>query len=605
LTDSVSVGQSSAFAKKKIPLDFSNLRKKKKQTNRNQMLSHLTKTALRCNFSSSSSLLSEAGVHRSARPPIDIAETPLPVEILRRMSKFDESLPALTCTMTGQSLNYGEACAQIRGIARTLASRKFGRGDTLLINAPNIVEYPSIFHGALLSGGVVTTASPQFRASELAGQISDSQSSLVATVPALLDVTLEAAHGVGLASSQVVVVGGNGEQGALTFADLLSEGDGNDLPSLDEVDVRRDVAALPYSSGTTGAPKGVMLSHRNLLANMLQLEDLEQGSDERSYEVGETLSGILPMFHIYSLLMCVNFALASGLHLALAPKFDLPNFLQAAQDYRMRTLHIVPPIAVALAKHPIVDKYDLSSLQYIFSGAAPLATEIIDLVQQRLGVKTRSAYGLSECSPAVTVTPKSQASLHKQSVGPLLANTEIKAVDPSTCKTVPDGEFGEFWVRGPQVMLGYWKRPDADAETLVDDNAGEQWLRTGDAGHIDAATGHVFIEDRIKEFIKVKGHQVAPSELEDVLHGHANVADAVVIGVQDEVAGELPKAFVQLNAGVEPTDALRDDILQFVKDRVAFFKKLAFVEFIDLVPKSASGKILRRLVRDQERAKNQ
>ncbi|HEX5096196.1 MAG TPA: AMP-binding protein, partial [Acidimicrobiia bacterium] len=250
---------------------------------------------------------------------------------------------------------------------------------------------------------------------------------------------------------------------------------------------------------------------------------------------------------------------------------------------------IAPPVAVALAKHPIVDNYDLSSLEQIFSGAAPLSAELALEVGKRLGCEVVQGYGMTELSPVSHLTPKGQ--FKPGSVGVTAPNTETMIVDPATQGPLGIDADGEVWVRGPQVMAGYLNNPKATADTIDRDG----WLHTGDIGHIDE-DGHLYIVDRLKELIKYKGFQVAPAELEALLLTHPSVADAAVIGRPDEACGEIPIAFVVLKPDQTCTE---DDIKTFVAGQVATYKQLREVHFIDAVPKSASGKILRRVLRDQ------
>jgi acyl-CoA synthetase (AMP-forming)/AMP-acid ligase II len=299
---------------------------------------------------------------------------------------------------------------------------------------------------------------------------------------------------------------------------------------------------------------------------------------------------VLPFFHIYGMLVLMNFALMRGLTTVTLPRFDLEAFLRVLQDWRIELAHVAPPIIVALAKHPAVDNYDLSHLKWLFSGAAPLGAEVTDAVERRLSVKVRQGYGMTECSPACHYTPPGCERQGK--AGLLVPNTEGVLVDPATGERVGPGVPGEVWVRGPQVMKGYLNNPEATAATVD----GEGWLHTGDIGVVDQ-DGYLEITDRLKELIKVKGYQVAPAELEALLLKHPQIADAAVIPIPDAEAGERPKAFVVA------TDALSSEqVMQFIDAHVAHYKRLAQVAFIDAIPKSPSGKILRRVLVERERA---
>jgi len=274
------------------------------------------------------------------------------------------------------------------------------------------------------------------------------------------------------------------------------------------------------------------------------------------------------------------------------PRFDLEQFLQVMQDYGVALAHLVPPIVLALAKHPIVDRYDLSKLKMIISAAAPLGEDVARACAERLGCPVLQGYGLTETSPATHVSPEVPEKIKPAAVGPCVPNTESKVVDISTGAELGPDQNGEIWVRGPQVMKGYLNNPEATAATID----AEGWLHTGDIGYADE-DGYFYIVDRVKELIKYKGFQVAPAELEALLLSHPAIADAAVIPSPDEEAGEIPKAFVVLRGEVTA-----DEIMAFVAERVAPHKKIRRVEFVEQIPKSAAGKILRRVLVERERS---
>src|SRR5712691_3573245 len=373
-------------------------------------------------------------------------------------------------------------------------------------------------------------------------------------------------------------------EGATPFSSLL-ESDG-DVPRV-EINPREDLVALPYSSGTTGLPKGVMLTHRNLIANMRQMDGLDYFCQD------DTLLCVLPLFHIYGLVVVLNMGLHLGATIVTMPRFDLEQFLGLIEKYRVTLSHIVPPIVLQLARNPLVRTRDLSSLKMIFSGAAPLGPELSRECMERIGCSIRQGYGMTETSPVTHSSPADPAQMKLGSVGPPAPNTECKLVDPGTGGELGPNQEGEVWVRGPQIMLGYLNNPEATARTIDADS----WLHTGDIGYADE-DGHFFIVDRVKELIKYKGFQVAPAELEAILLTHPAVFDAAVIPCADDEAGEVPKAFV-----VKKGETTAAAIMEFVEERVAPHKRLRFVEFIDQIPKSASGKILRRVLVEKERAK--
>jgi 4-coumarate--CoA ligase len=297
---------------------------------------------------------------------------------------------------------------------------------------------------------------------------------------------------------------------------------------------------------------------------------------------------VLPFFHIYGMQCMMNCGLRSGGTVVTLPRFDLEQFLRAHQDYRITRSFVAPPIVLALARHPMVDEFDLSHLRLMNSGAAPLKAELAAEASKRLGCEVVQGYGMTELSPVSHLTPTGW--FRPGSVGITAPNTQTLIVDSVTGADLDTGEEGEVWVRGPQVMKGYLNNSQATAATLDADG----WLHTGDLGYIDA-DGHLYIVDRLKELIKYKGFQVPPAELEAVLLRHSDVADAAVIGLPDEEAGEVLVGYVVLRPGAA---ASAEDIMRFVAGEVANYKQIRRLEVIDAIPKSAAGKILRRELRD-------
>jgi acyl-CoA synthetase (AMP-forming)/AMP-acid ligase II len=513
----------------------------------------------------------------SPHPDVAVPDLPLHEFVLAdAMRRADQA--ALIDGPSGRTLTYGQLAGGVRRVAAGLAARGFAKGEVFAIYCPNLPEYALAFYGVSAAGGVNTTISPLYTVDELARQLQDAGARFLLTVPPFLDKALEAARRSGV---EEVFVLGEGE-GATPFADLLTAGD---TPPAVEIDPANDLVALPYSSGTTGVSKGVMLTHRNLVANLCQGEPVLLAGE------GERLIAVLPFFHIYGLVVLMAAALSRGSTLVTMPRFDLEQFLALLQEQRITRAYLAPPIVLALAKHPLVDRYDLSSLLSIFSGAAPLDASMERACADRLGCDVVQGWGLTETSPVVTTNFNTPQGPRPGSVGVPLPNTEMRVVDPATGADVSRGETGELLVRGPQVMKGYLNAPEATAAMLDPDG----WLHTGDLGRIDEH-GYVYIVDRVKELIKFKGLQVAPAELEAVLLAHPAVADAAVVRYPDEEAGEVPKAFVVART---PVDA--GELMAFVAERVAPYKKVRQVEFVDEIPKAASGKILRRVLMERDR----
>jgi len=514
-------------------------------------------------------------VYRSPLPDVEIPDAPLTSFVFERASEHPER-PALVEAPTGRSLTYGELVSGIRRVAAGLSQRGFAKGDALTLYAPNLPEYAIVFHGVASAGGAVHSANPLLTASELHFQLSDSRARFLVTVPALVDKAREAIEGT--AVEDVFVIGER------SFA-TLSESDGE--PPTVSIDPAEDVVALPYSSGTTGGCKGVMLTHRNLVANICQL-GAHLGADERTVALG-----VLPFFHIYGLVVVLNNTLRAGGTVVTMPRFDLVGMLAAIEEYRITHAFVVPPIVLALARHPAVEAHDLGSLRFVMSGAAPLGPELEQECIDRVGCVFRQGYGLTETSPVTHMVPHVSGAERLGSVGPPVPNSEVKIVEPASGAPVGPGERGEVWVRGPHVMKGYLGNETATALTVDLDG----WLHTGDIGIVDAE-GYLTVVDRLKELIKVKGYQVAPAELEAVLLTHPAVADAAVVPTPDEEAGEVPTAYVALRAECDP-----EEIVAFVAERVAPYKRIRRCEIVDEIPKSASGKILRRVLVEQERAR--
>lgn len=525
-------------------------------------------------------------IFKSPYPDIEIPNHPLTQYMLERMAAHGPKT-ALIDGPTGRSYSFTKLCGAIQMVATSLAQRGLAKGDVFAIYSPNLPEYAIAFQGVILAGGIVTTLNPLYTPEEVAHQLEDSRAKYLLTVPMFLENARQAAEMYG--HIEEIFVFGEAE-GATPFSDLLQNG--INLPAV-SFDPAEDVAVLPYSSGTTGLPKGTMLTHTNLIANVRQCE----GAPDYFEIVNEmdTIIGVLPFYHIYGMVVIMLLSLARGATVVTVPRFDPPQFLELIQQHKVTRMNLVPPILLFLAKHPLVDKFDLSSLKEMTSGAAPLSEELADAVSTRLNANVCQGYGMTEMSPVTHYNPNKPEKVKRGSIGPAIPNVEVMIVDVETEKPLGVNERGELWMRGPNRMKGYLHNPEATAATITS----EGWLRTGDIGYIDEE-GDFYIVDRLKELIKYKGFQVAPAELEGLLLTHEAIADVAVIPVPDEEAGELPKAFVVL----KPEAELTAEALQaWVAEHVAPHKKIRLVEFVDAVPKSASGKILRRVLVEQEREK--
>ncbi len=523
-------------------------------------------------------------VYSSPHAPLELPRISL-VDFVLAGAAARGQRSALVCAVTGRTIAYAVLRSVVDHTAAGLAALGIKKGDVCAVFAPNSPEYVIAVLAIARLGAIATTASPVYTKDDLAKQLGDSAARILFASAALAPVWTEAVAGT--AVERVVTLDSPGSAGsarssvAIIPFDALSAERGTPPPVAISPD---DVVALPYSSGTTGLPKGVMLTHANLIANILQVDGAGHYIDGE-----DTTVAFLPFFHIYGLTILVFMSLWAGATVVVMPKFELEAYLRLVERHRATLLHVVPPVVIAFAKHPSVAGRDFSFVRKLFSGAAPLGGDVIEQCTRRIGCVVQQGYGMTEASPATHITPEDVARRKPGSIGCPVASTECRVVDAETGRDVEPGQDGEIWVRGPQVMLGYFRRPDETRATVDADG----WLHTGDIGHADA-DGDFYVVDRLKELIKYKGLQVPPAELEAALLSHPAVADAAVVPLADAECGEIPRAFVVLRG-----KATAEELMQHVAERVAPYKKVRRVDFIDAIPKSPSGKILRRLLRDR------
>lgn len=480
----------------------------------------------------------------------------------------------------------------------TCLVQEFGleENGTVALFCPNHVDYAPITLSVALAGAKLTPINPLCTVHELPVILQRSHASILIAHTKTLNVALEAAKQCPRVQHVLVVTDENVDAAiphGVVDLNYLRQYDNEEqltkTPHMVHRSTSHHPVILPYSSGTTGLPKGVCLTHSNIVANLLQCDQVES----IGFPPDHKLISPLPFYHIYAFTVSMLFPAWKG-HTVITSsgRFDLPEFCQMIERYRPRRAHLVPPILLGLAKHPLVSNYDLSSLGMIISAAAPLSCETEKAVMERLPhTKVKQAWGMSELSPIGTLN--SDFASKTGSVGPVVSSTFAKVVDDEG-KSLPPHQSGELCIKGPQVMMGYLNDPDKTAECLTETG----WLRTGDLAQYDEE-GYLFITDRVKELIKVRGYPVAPAELEAVLLRHPAVAEAAVVSVLDDESGELPRAFVALKPD---RHVVEKDLYEFVKEQVAPYKRLdGGIAFTDEVPKSASGKILRRILRDQVR----
>ncbi|MGW3602722.1 AMP-binding protein [Micromonospora sp. NPDC005161] len=512
---------------------------------------------------------------RSDLPEVQVGGTTVQSLVLRHAARLGEK-PALIDGATGRTISYRQLATGVERVAAGLVARGFAAGDVLALYSPNLPEYALAAYGTMAAGGIVTGANPMLTVEELAGQLTDAAARMLVTVPPFLDRALAAAE---LAGVQEVLVFGEAA-GATSFRELIAH---HHPPAEVTSDLDNELAALPYSSGTTGLPKGVELTHSNLVTNVRQSQVVIDFRED------DVVLAAAPFFHVMGFNFLLPCSLAAGATVVTLANSDFEVSLRAIAEHRATVTVVSPPLATALADHPLVDRHDLSSLRSLGVGAAPLGADVEQRCAERLGCVVSQGLGMTEASAMVTVGPLDEP--RRGSVGRLVPNTEARVVDPDGGGDLGAGRAGELWIRGPQLMRGYRDRPEATAATIDADS----WLHTGDLCYFDE-DGYLYVVDRLKELIKYQGYQVAPAELEHLLRTHPAVADAAVVPRPDADAGEVPVAYVVLR---EPATA--EELLAYVAERVAPYKRLHAVRFTPSVPRAPSGKLSRRVLVEAER----
>ena len=521
------------------------------------------------------------------RPQVEFPDVPYDY-LLRMAADRTPDRPAII--YHDLILTYREVVSMVNSIANGLRNLGLKKGDRICLLTLNRPEYTITFIAAASIGVVVSPMNPAYKEREVGYQLENSEANAILIQRELLPLLQKVLADKSLPNLKHIIVTGQdvpeGLSNATTFAKLMRE---SPPTQPEKVNISGDdLLALPYSSGTTGLPKGTMLTHRNLVSNNLQF------TTALRVNFTDVALLFLPFYHIYGVMLTGSF-LACGATQIVMERFDLLQSLDLCEKHGVTYYFAVPPIVLALANAP-VDLSKMKTVKYVFSGAAPLPMDPARKLQGKTGIVVVQGYGMTEASPLTHAQPGDPALIRIDSVGMPVHNTEQKIVDIETGeRELPVGEDGEIIIRGPQIMKGYWKAPEETARTLRNG-----WLYTGDIGHVDA-DGYTYIVDRKKEMIKYKGFGIAPAELESLLMEHPAVLDSAVIGVTDDEAGELPKGFVVLRKGYE--NVTPEDILNFANGKLAGYKKIHLIEFIDVIPKVASGKILRRELKEREKAR--
>ncbi len=523
----------------------------------------------------------------------------------------------------GMELTYGELKELSDRFMSALSSLGVQRGDRVAIHLPNCPQFAIAYYGLLKCGAVFTPVSPLLSASEILKQLEDAGAETLITLDLLYPgiaetivplgikrvITTSIADCYNAVIAPLKMLGKFEVPGTLDMAALLKEyAPGTpDVP----IDVKTDLAHIAYTGGTTGRSKGVMLTHQIIISNVIQFAcwmggssvEMVDGALEFVYPPGvdpdkdrvlsldrETALVVVPWFHSMGTIAYLNGNVISGNTMVVYPRFEPKEYIEGVKKYKATVLGGAPQLYIPIVNLPDFETYDLSGVRVAGSGAAPLPVSILDRMLNAMSGVVCEAYGLSECTLAATMNPPFRAGIRVGSVGIPLFDTECKVVDIHTEVDLPPGAEGEICIRGPQVMLGYWKKPEETSEVLKDG-----WLFTGDIGREDE-DGYFYITDRKKDMIIYKGYNVYPREVEEVIHSHPAVKQCAVVGKPDPIGGEIPVAFVELK---QPGSVTEEEIANYTNSRIAYYKKIREVTFLDQLPVSGVGKVLKRDLKER------
>ncbi len=507
---------------------------------------------------------------------IDYPEIPL-FEFLTSSAEKYPDKPAFCC---GQDkITFGELNDRTSRLAAALSGFGLKPRGRVVVFLPNSIEYVIGYYGILKAGGAVTPVNPTYKKDELRHVITDSEAAVIIcnrdTYPVVEEIREET-------DLKAVIMADNEDiRGTITLESIMNEYPAT-APEV-EIEPREDTAAIEYTGGTTGFPKGAMLTHYNLVANAIQ------NATFLSWTENDVIVGLLPFYHSWGACTCVNSPIYAGAKVVTMPRYDTDTLLETIEKEKVTLLHGAASLYTMLLNSPSMGKHDLSNLRYVKAGAMPIPPEIKEKWEKKTGVKMILAYGLSEASPETHTSPPDR--IKPGTIGIPIMDTDARIMDEETgTKELPPGEVGELVLRGPQVMKGYLNQPEENAVTLRDG-----WLHTGDLARMDEE-GYFYIVDRKKEIIIYKGYSIAPAEVEAALYEHPEVRECAVVGVPDDLAGELPKAYVVPREGCSLSE---EELIEFCKEKLSPYKRIRLVEFIDEIPKTQVGKVLRRILRDR------
>ncbi|WP_100010252.1 long-chain-fatty-acid--CoA ligase [Lentibacillus sediminis] len=515
---------------------------------------------------------------------IEIPDLSLPDMLQKTIAAHGEK-PALS--FYGREIPYKELGQRVAAFASVLQDEGFEKSDRVALMLPNCPQYVISYYGTLTAGGVVTQVNPMLVGGELEYILADSGAETIVIYEPLLPVLNQIIDNTRVKRVITVNLEGRDTEDSMTtgFTQFLQKA--VKTPEPVAFDPAEDVAVLQYTGGTTGRSKGAMLTHRNVVANVMQTyeyfkETLEHGN--------ERILTVIPLFHVFGMTACMNTAIYTGSLSILLPRFELEEVLETIKEMQPTFFPGVPTMYVAITSHPNANEYGIDSIRTCNSGSAPMPRELMRSFEEKTGAKILEGYGLSESSPVTHCNP-SFAERKPGSIGIGVPSTEYKIVDLAEgVQELPPGETGELIIRGPQIMKGYWNMPEETAQTLRDG-----WLYTGDIVYMDE-DGYAYIIDRKKDLIIASGYNIYPRDVEEVLYAHSAVQEAVVVGVPDEYRGETVKAVLVLKEGQAAT---AEDVIVYCREHIAAFKVPTQVEFRDELPKTNVGKILRRKIREE------